>query len=46
VAKFRINAERMLLPQRIDAAVDMLLKLDDVENVAELVRLVSLRNGV
>jgi 2-methylcitrate dehydratase PrpD len=46
IAKFKTNASRMLLPQKIEAAVDMLLKLEDIKDISDLLKLVSLRNGV
>ncbi len=42
VAKFRINAERMLVSSRIDDAVNALLKVEDMDDISELMELVSL----
>jgi len=45
VAKFKINAERMISSAKIDAAVKSLLKLEEVKNFAEVMKLVSLSGG-
>ncbi len=42
VQKFRHNAERILTQEKIERAVNMLTKLEDVENISELIQQITL----
>lgn len=42
VAKFKNNAQRMLLQHKIDSAVNAMLSLEDMDDISELMELVSL----
>jgi 2-methylcitrate dehydratase PrpD len=42
IAKFRVNAARILTPSKIDAAVDALVHLENVDDVGAVARLFSL----
>ncbi|MFC1929446.1 hypothetical protein ACFLW6_01060 [Chloroflexota bacterium] len=40
--KFRVNAERILTTKKIESAVNAMLKLEEMDNICELMEMVSL----
>jgi 2-methylcitrate dehydratase PrpD len=43
VVKFRANVETVLPPTRVDQVIDMIGRLEDLEDIAELMSLLSVQ---